>query len=76
MTNQITTDLIESTDYYKKLLPFQKSLLIKRNNREILEQAFIHYKSSGTILQNIGSNNVIILTEIIKTYESKQQQQD
>lgn len=71
MTDLITTNHIEETVAYKALQKFQKDLAIKRQNRTILEQALIHYKTTGEILKHIGSNNVKILTEIIEKYESK-----
>ena len=73
MTNQITSDTIESTNAFKKLEGFQKKLLIGRSNRAVLEQALIHYKKTGEILQNIGSSNIKILTEISENYDKRHQ---
>jgi predicted nucleotide-binding protein (sugar kinase/HSP70/actin superfamily) len=66
MTNLITANDIEETEAYKSLQEFQKSLIIKRDNREILEQALIHHKVTGEILPQIGQKNIKILTEIIE----------
>lgn len=66
MTNLITTKTIENTKAFKKLLGFQKQLLIKRDNRAILENALIHHKTTGVILPQIGASNIKILTEIIQ----------
>lgn len=38
----------------------------KRDNRAVLERAYIHHKATGVILPQIGANNIKILTEIIE----------
>lgn len=71
MTDLITTNQIEETKSYRDMQKFQKDLATKRQNRTILEQALIHYRTTGEILKHIGLNNVKILTEIIEKYECK-----
>ena len=71
MTNLITTKSIENTKSFKTLLGFQKNLLIKRDNRAVLENALIHYNATGVILPQIGASNIKILTEIIKSNGDK-----
>lgn len=66
MTDLITADSIEETNAYKLLQGFQKTLATKRDNRAILEQAYIHHKTTGVILPQLSSNNTKILTEIIE----------
>ncbi len=66
MTDLITANSIEETAAYKSLQGFQKIMAVKRDNRAILEQAFIHHKATGVILPQIGANNIRILTEIIE----------
>lgn len=76
MINSISSNDIEQTETFSKLATFQKSLVIKRNNREVLKQALIHHRVTGDILTNIGCNNVKILTEIIKKNEQIRTESD
>lgn len=66
MNNLITSNQIEETKTFKSLPGFQQTIVVKRDNRAILEQALIHYNTTGTILPHIGDKNVKILTEIIE----------
>lgn len=65
MKNLVTTNDIEKTETFKKLEKFKQNLIIRKDNRLILEQALIHHKQTGVILPDIGDNNIKILKEII-----------
>ena len=73
MITKISSKDIEQTLTFSKLEPFQKSLVIKRNNREILEEALIYHRVNGQIPAHIKGNNFKILTEIIKKMNNNQQ---
>lgn len=75
MTNLISSNSIENTVTYKSLCGFQKTMSIKRENRAILEQAFIHYKTTGDILPQLTKINSKILKDIIENYEKKSEKQ-
>lgn len=64
MTNLVTAKDIENTETFKKLEQFQKNLIVKKENRAVLEQALIHYRQTGVLLPQIGVNNLKILKEI------------
>lgn len=66
MTDLITADCIKETKAYKKLDSFQKLMIVKRDNRAVLERAFLHHKATGVILPQIGSSNIKVLTEIVE----------
>lgn len=65
MTNLVTANDIEKTETFKKLEKFKQNLIVKKENRAILENALIHYKQTGVLLPQIGANNLKILKEII-----------
>lgn len=76
MTDLITGDSIKETEAYKKLDGFQKLMIVKRDNRAILENAFIHHKATGQMLPQIGASNTKVLTEIIAKNEQHQSASD
>jgi hypothetical protein len=65
MTNLVTANDIEKTETFKKLEKFRQNLIVKKENRAILENALIHYRQTGVLLPQIGANNLKILKEII-----------
>ncbi len=65
MTNLVTANDIEKTETFQKLQPFQKNLVVKKQNRAVLEQGLIHYRQTGAFHPKIVSNNLKILKEII-----------
>lgn len=65
MTNMVTANDIEKTETFKKLEKFKQNLIVKKENRAILENALIHYRQTGVLLPQIGANNLKILKEII-----------
>ena len=66
MITKIYSKYIEQTSTFSKLEPFQKLLVIKRNNIELIEEALIYHRVTGEMPTNIKGNNAKILTEIIK----------
>lgn len=74
MTNLVTANDIEKTETFKKLEKFKQNLIVKKENRAILENALIHYRQTGVLLPQIGANNLKILKEIID--EAKPQELD
>lgn len=65
MTNLVTTNDIEKTETFQKLQHFQKNLVVKKQNRAVLEQGLIHYRQTGVLPPQIVANNLKILKEII-----------
>ena len=64
MSRIITTTAIEKTKAYQNLVPFKKNLKTKVNNRNLIEQAYIHHRNTGQMMP-IGTDNINILNELI-----------
>lgn len=69
MADIISAADIESTDAFKKLDKFQQSLIVKRANREVLDNAFIVYKNTGYINDSLGTTQKRVLIDLIENYE-------
>jgi|TARA_R110000782_G_scaffold45940_3_gene101816 uncharacterized protein YbgA (DUF1722 family) len=65
----ISSEEIQSTKTFKKLSPSIKGIILKRANRQIINDALIVYKKTGYFNDNIGNKNTSILTELIENYE-------
>lgn len=63
---KITPKEIESLESFQKLELFQKRLLIKKNNLELLQENIIFYKTTGKTNHSIGKSNVAMLNEYIE----------
>lgn len=65
----ISTEEIKATKAYEKLIPSIKGIILKRVNREVINNALIVYKNTGYFNSTIGNKNVEILKELIEKYE-------
>jgi hypothetical protein len=59
---------VQSLNCFQTFEPFQKKLLTKKNNLEIISSNLIQYKNFGTKNKHLGKSNEKILTEIIEKY--------
>lgn len=71
MADIISAEQIESTDAFKKLDKFQQSLIVKRVNREIIDNAMNIYRNTKQISQALGTTHKKIILNLIENYEKK-----
>lgn len=71
MSEIISTGKIEETKTFQKLEQFQKKLVVKRENRKILETGYIHFTQYGEYPSFLSSNNVKLLKDIIENEQPK-----
>ena len=57
---------IEETTAYGKLDTFKKRLVVKASNRQLIQEAFIHYKNHSQFISSVNETNLSILKEIIQ----------
>ena len=65
----ISSEEIQSTKTFKKLSPSIKGIVLKRANRQIINDALIVYKNTSYFNNGLGNINANILTELIENYE-------
>lgn len=71
MADIISANEIESTDAFKKLDKFQQSLVVKRANREIIDNAMNVYRNTKQINQSLGTTHKKIILNLIEIYEKE-----
>lgn len=65
MTDLIPIQKISETTAFKSVPKYKQALLLKRANRELIERACIHLKSTGEPMLNVGETNLKIVKELI-----------
>jgi hypothetical protein len=68
----MTIEKIQSTETYQKASFIGKQFLIKRANREIINNAIIVYRNTKIIPGNISGVNLLIAKELIVLDNLKQ----
>lgn len=71
MADIISSNEIESTDAFKKLDKFQQSLIVKRANREIIDNAMNVYRNTKQISPALGTTHKKIILNLIEIYEKE-----
>lgn len=71
MADIISSNEIESTDAFKKLDKFQQSLIVKRANREIIDNAMNIYRNTKQISEGLGTTHKKIILNLIEIYEKE-----
>jgi hypothetical protein len=66
----LSTEVIQDTEAYKSASNIAKTFLTKRGAREIISNALIVYKNTGSILTNVTGNNLKVLNELIRNHHS------
>jgi hypothetical protein len=61
----ITTEELENTETYKSLSFIARQFLVKRANREIINNAIIVHRNTKVIPGNITGTNLLIVKELI-----------
>lgn len=66
MNNTVSTDMIENTSTYQKIEQFKKNLVIKAENRKVLQSGLIHYRQTNEFPSFLSNTNVKILKDILE----------
>jgi hypothetical protein len=62
----ITVEQIQETETYKNANEIQKQFLLKRANRNVVQNAISVFKSTNCITLGIGTTNIKLVKEILK----------
>lgn len=65
----ISADIIRETKAFKKLSISLQNIMVKRINRQLIDNALIIYKNTGNIPNTLGTKQIEILNELIENYE-------
>lgn len=67
----ISADIIRETKAFKKLSISLQNIMVKRINRQLIDNALIIYKNTGQITNTLGTKQIEILNELIENYEKE-----
>jgi hypothetical protein len=64
----ITVQEIEATKVYKDASFLAKQFLIKRANREMINNAIVVHRNTGEIPGNIDGRNLLLVKELVRPH--------
>lgn len=68
----ISAERIEATQSFKKIKEaYLKAILLKRENRKVIDQALVMYKTTGQIPNTLNRHQLNIVNELIQEDEKE-----